>query len=341
MNPILERAINLLAIVSGSAPSEGYIRTFTFNSNLSTSSAPSPAKVTVTLRDGNISSSEHEGYNSVGVQTWGSANVLSQKLISNGLLTLPRRPPNQSLRILELGAGTGLVSLVVANFLTLEREGSYNEAPEVNRVEIIASDHDRAVLDNLESNIELNAPFGESISIWACYLDWKSFASPYFKGSPNSPIVAIPDPPFDEPFDLILGADVVYEPHQAFWLKATVEALLSEREPHLPSPSTTESITLEPPPRFHLVIPLRATHSHESKSVFEAFPRLETDPSTGRLRGPRNGGDRRDDFRKRDQNTPYPSRSLGIISVEEIEVEDRRIPLKYLYLEIGWSDTVA
>ena len=321
-NTLLERAITLLAICSGSAPAEGYIRTFTF-----TTSPPASSKVTLQLREGSINSSEHEGYNSVGVQTWGSASVLSQRLMSSGSAVFPHALPGRPLRILELGAGTGLVSLAVAKFLSsnppedaVQRRG---------RTIILASDHDTTVLENLQSNIQRNGPFKTSTSLSATYLDWKMFYPTRATDPSSDPSIAPRrDPPFDEPFDLILGADVVYEPQQALWLKATVEALLRQPVPLSPSDVQAENTMLDSPPRFYLVIPLRSTHSRESKSVLEAFPRLVQEDVLDKSK---QAGEGADDL----QMTSGPR--LVTFRVEEIEAEDRGTTVKHLCLEVGWN----
>jgi len=52
-----------------------------------------------------------------------------------------------------------------------------------------------------------------------------------------------------------LGADIVYEEHHAVWIKGCLERLLGMHERSA----------------FHLVIPLRATHSIESSTVERVF----------------------------------------------------------------------
>ncbi|KAJ7458113.1 hypothetical protein FB451DRAFT_1508471 [Mycena latifolia] len=137
------------------------------------------------------------------------------------------------LRVLELGAGTGLVGLALAKI------ADNLEVP----VTVVCCDFYRDVLQNLAANIAANFP-GPSPSphISAQFLDWSSFAHE------NPPPLL---PPFEQPFDLILGADIVYEPEHAACIHAGVAQPLNQKR---------ES-------QFHLVIPLRPTHALESSSV--------------------------------------------------------------------------
>ncbi|KAF8702108.1 Lysine methyltransferase, partial [Rhizoctonia solani] len=73
------------------------------------------------------------------------------------------------------------------------------------------------------------------------------------------------EPPFDQPFDIIFGADVVYEISHIALVRGVVERLLRK-------PSYRPS---SPPAYFHLIMPLRPTHADEANSVDMAFPRAE------------------------------------------------------------------
>ncbi|TFK78946.1 hypothetical protein K466DRAFT_592630, partial [Polyporus arcularius HHB13444] len=118
-------------------------------------------------------------------------------------------------------------------------------------VEVVASDYHPLVLDNLRYNTEANFSYGTPsiVSLSACALDWSDY-------SPTAPSPA--GPPFDEPFDLILGADVIYEHTHALWIRDCVAALLRRPIAGLN-------------PRFHLVMPLRPTHAVESRDVQNVF----------------------------------------------------------------------
>lgn len=150
-------------------------------------------------------------------------------------------------RVLELGAGTGLVSLSVAKILgRLERD--------VDDV-VVATDYHEAVLDNLRRNVKDNqldvASLDSPVVVQVEPLDWSTLHS-----SPSSLLSA----PFDSKFDLIFGADVIYGPDHARWIHSSVMRLLA-----FPSPST-------PRPAFILIAPLRPTHTAAIQSITSVFP---------------------------------------------------------------------
>lgn len=313
---LLDRATGLLAISSGSSASGDYIRSFKF-------SLPDNSTFTVDIRDGSINSSAQDVL--VGIQTWGSASILAQLIASSPEKYFPPSSQPQRLRVLELGAGTGLVSLAAAHTLKTR------EPPP----DIVASDHDTVVIDNLRSNITRNAPIHNDVHLSASLLDWQSFLAPVKSGdeikrSPSN------GPLFDEPFDVILGADIVYEAHQAFWIKATVAALLRRpEEAALPTPPETGTVVSNA--RFHLVIPLRATHEGETASVLATFPPLKTPAArkTSLSSSPRTAGASSDN--ELDFPSLPPTLTLAMIHSEEIEPKDRRRPMKYFRCEIGWA----
>lgn len=218
---ILTAASALLAVCSGTSAAGTISRVFTFGDGL----------VHVTVNDAPL---ENQHLESVGAQTWGGACVLSELMVEQPASFTRVHGQGTNLRVLELGAGTGLVSLTLGKLLqSVGMEG-----------EIVASDFYPSVLSNLKSNILANLPsVPSSLSLTAEFLDWSIF-----------PTIQDPQPPFDDTFDLILGADIVYEPLHASWIKACLPTLL--RRSGL----------------FHLVIALRPTHSLESRSIEDLFP---------------------------------------------------------------------
>lgn len=149
--------------------------------------------------------------------------------------------------MLEIGAGTGLVSLTIAKMLgLLERE--------VDDV-VIATDYHEAVLDNLRRNVKDNdldvATLEAPVVVQVELLDWSTLHSS------SSSLVAAP---FEQKFDLIFGADVIYGPDHARWIHSSVARLLA-----LPSPSS-------PTPAFHLIAPLRPTQTAAIQSITTVFP---------------------------------------------------------------------
>lgn len=242
---LIQEAASLLALCSGTAGAGSFVREFNFTSSYSSSPsrvAEAVSTIKVQLRDVPL---DNHDYGSVGAQTWGGACVLSAEIVEKpsqfGLLS-----SRDQLRVLELGAGTGLVSLTVAKLLEQC----------VKKAFILASDFFPSVLSNLKSNIRLNFPDlqpSDPTQIEASFLDWSEYQSLSTAGQ---------RPPFDQPFDLIVGADIIYEDKHAEWIKHCLEFLLKK--------PTADHHT--PTPRFHLVIPLRHTHENESHSVEVVFP---------------------------------------------------------------------
>ncbi|KAK4053213.1 hypothetical protein OIO90_003987 [Microbotryomycetes sp. JL221] len=208
---------------------------------------------------------------SVGLQSWGASIILSR------LMCL--KPQDFGIgyngsRCLELGAGTGLLSLVWKGMN--ERLGADSD--------VVATDFHDEVLSNLKHNVKSNTPTltpngsrppsqpgspsffpvdapqralqerrsatsssrnslrpspsnsmpgtpvnlspQEQPIVAAHKLDWsavhtsRKFATSTSRGRLNMP------EPFDKPFNTILGADVVYGPEHAQWLKSCVEQFL-------------------------------------------------------------------------------------------------------------------
>ncbi len=241
---VIEQASRLLAICAGPASAGTRSRTFVFTCP----PAIDVSSIKVQVTDLPLN---NQDYSSVGAQTWGGACLLAEMITQSpqhfGLTASSRKAP----RIMELGAGTGLVSLATAKLL------SATGTPAT----IVATDFHPAVLKNLEKNIANNCP-APPVTISPHFLDWSNPPNP----SPT---------PFDEPFDVIYGADVVYELDHALWIKTCIEKFL--RKPSLSSlecilPTEVSTIAPSTHPRFHLVIPFRATHTTEAESVERAFP---------------------------------------------------------------------
>jgi predicted nicotinamide N-methyase len=239
--PIVQDAAGLLAICAGTAAAGTRSRAFVF------SQPDKISNVKVQLIDLPL---DNQDYTSVGAQTWGGGCLLADMLVQAPSDFGLRPPPGRPLRVLELGAGTGLVGLAAGKLLQELCISS----------ELVLSDFHPTVLDNLRNNVASNFPdTSASVSIAVHCLDWSQFAT-----LPSSPVDAL----FDRPFDIILGADIVYEIEHAKWLRCCVETLLRR-----PPVESIEAFTMtQLNPQFHLVIPLRATHVAEAQSVEQLFP---------------------------------------------------------------------
>ncbi|KAG1758169.1 hypothetical protein EDD22DRAFT_911831 [Suillus occidentalis] len=90
---------------------------------------------------------DNDDYGSVGAQTWGGACVLAEMVMDDperfGLDSPPDGPESRRLSVLELGAGTGLVSIVVTKLL--DTLPSFNH----RQVSVVATDFHPSVLANL------------------------------------------------------------------------------------------------------------------------------------------------------------------------------------------------
>lgn len=232
---LVQDAAALLAVCAGTASAGTVTRVFSFKDRFG-------RIFEIQVADAPL---ENQDFSSVGAQTWGSACLLSEMIVQSPMcFGLEHRP----IRILELGAGTGLVSLTLATVL---RDMDIPLSKDHTNWSITATDFHPSVLQNLEKNVNIlqSQPHPFRIPIDIHFLDWSTFL--------DSPA----EPPFDERFDLVFAADVIYEMEQAQWIKNCVETLLR-------IPENTKSV----PPRFFLVVPVRPTHATESRLLEEAFP---------------------------------------------------------------------
>jgi len=289
MEALFQQAASLLAICAGFAAAGTITRKFIFDSQW---------RVEVYLTDIPL---DNDDYGSVGSRTWGGACVLAEMIVENperfGLYLSSGDVESRRFNILELGAGTGLVSLVAAKLLHVLPSFDNCE------VSVVATDFHPSVLANLRSNINANFPSTEdqippTHSITSHFLDWSSFST---TPQPDS---------LPYPYDVIFGADVIYEAKHATWIRDCLTMLLRR-------PSATLS-----PAAFHLMVPLRPTHTFESSTIESVFLKAcDVDPN----------GDI----------------DLVILSKETITCEahggcmkggDIGEDVEYTYYKIGWSN---
>ncbi|KAI0160043.1 putative methyltransferase-domain-containing protein [Hypoxylon sp. FL1284] len=198
----------------------GLTRDFSFALALSgtpESDAREKVKIDVRLHDGPHATTDHTD---VGLQSWGASIVFSDLLCASpARFGLTRCALGASPRIIELGAGTGLVSLA------LDKALPHLGVPDAT---LIATDYHPAVLDNLRSNIALTRA-----GVKACALDW------------SNPIL---EAPLDAPADVLVATDVVYALEHAVWLRDCATRLLS------PKGVFWLMMTIRPNGRFEAVV---------------------------------------------------------------------------------------
>ncbi|KAI1454175.1 hypothetical protein F4805DRAFT_330289 [Annulohypoxylon moriforme] len=179
----------------------GIMRNFSFTLDLSSNSSSPEAKqsvfgdkATIDVQLNDISMTTDSD---VGLQTWGASVVFSDLICASPTRFGFTRPKlGSSPRIIELGAGTGLVSLVLARALLLL---------DFTNSTVIATDYHPTVLANLEINA-LKA------GIKTCALDW------------SAPVL---EAPLDSPADMLIATDVIYDLRHALWLRACATHLLA------------------------------------------------------------------------------------------------------------------
>ncbi|KAJ4357241.1 uncharacterized protein N0V89_001816 [Didymosphaeria variabile] len=151
--------------------------------------------ITIQINDAPLTGTDHTD---VGLQSWGASIVFSGLMCEAperfGLDVLP-----ENASIIELGAGTALISLTLGKLL-----------PSMGQeAQILATDYHNAVLENARTNIATN--FGsENAPVDAMLLDW-----------------ATPPPALAASASLLFAADVVYAPEHAAWLRDCAAHILA------------------------------------------------------------------------------------------------------------------
>lgn len=180
-----------------------------------------------------------------GFTTWSSAVLLSRRLLaapsayfSTTAQSTESDSPRNPLRVLELGSGTGLAG--IASSIALE---SLN-AP----AHVVLSDYDDVTLATLTRNLDINQTSNTSITREVRKLGWGS-----------SELGAMSDQAGC--FDVLLGADIVYEPGHPALIYTVAEHLLDARGV------------------FHLLVPQRHTHTAELETLERLFGSSKSVPA--------------------------------------------------------------
>lgn len=179
-----------------------YVREFTFD--LTAAEAQETGPVAVRLNDG-LAGQNSDEPDDVGLQSWGASIIFSRLLCATPeRFGFTKARLSSDARIIDLGAGTGLVSLVLGNIL-----------PKLGLSEttVVATDYHPAVLANLEANIKDNFPNPEQEQTKAALLNWTS---------PTH------EAPLDQPAEVLLATDVVYAPEHAVWLRDCATEFLAQ-----------------------------------------------------------------------------------------------------------------
>jgi predicted nicotinamide N-methyase len=190
----------------GSAEDFEIMRDYHFILNLK----PGSKRITIQLTDGlaGMSKSDHTD---VGLQSWGAAFVFTELMCASpARLGFTHDGLGPSPRVVELGAGTGLVGIALGKIL-----------PEVGvpTPNIIVTDFHPTVLANMQANIYKN--FGmpndnddtsTSRLVRPAHLDWEN---------PN-----LLYPPLDKKVDVLVATDAIYEPKHASWLRDCAARML-------------------------------------------------------------------------------------------------------------------
>jgi hypothetical protein len=196
---MLIEALSVAAVSEGSYEddaSEGFRRDFSFE-------VKSGDSVKVFLHD-KLAGTNSADPDDVGLQSWGASILFSRLLCREpARFGLIGQSSHAAPRIVELGAGTGLVSLALGALLpTLGQRATT----------LIATDYHPAVLENLRDNVRSNLSDHDSLPIATCALDW------------SNPVWDIP---LDQRADIVIATDVIYSPLHAAWVKDCVSKLLA------------------------------------------------------------------------------------------------------------------
>lgn len=203
---LVDEAASILASFSAASDAEededagAIVREFRFPVTTPTLGGETDKHIEVRLTDHTpATGSDHTD---VGLQSWGASIVVSELLCADpsrfGLSSLAEL--GHAPRIVELGAGTGLVGITLAKLLP--RLG-------VDAAAVVATDYHAAVLANLRENVAANFA---GAPVQTCLLDW------------SAPVL---DSPLDKPADLLIATDVVYAPEHAVWLRDCAGRMLS------------------------------------------------------------------------------------------------------------------
>jgi predicted nicotinamide N-methyase len=161
--------------------------------------------ITVQLTDG-LAGRDNTDHTDVGLQSWGAAFIFTELMCASpARFGFTKDTLGSAPRIIELGAGTGLVGIALAKILPRLR---------VSTPTIIATDFHPTVLANLQANIAKNLPTSNHSTlafVQAAPLDWEA-----------------PDlsSPLDVKADILVATDVIYDSAHAVWIRDCAARML-------------------------------------------------------------------------------------------------------------------
>ncbi|KAH9914649.1 uncharacterized protein BXZ73DRAFT_106544 [Epithele typhae] len=155
---VVDAATSILSSFAGDDEEEELTRTFTFPTRHVHRNSASEVAIHIELNDAPLLSDDHT---SVGLQSWGSSIRLAERMALDPVVY--GLAPDGPLRLLELGAGTGLLSIAAAKLLHL------SDTPST----IVATDYHPSVLDNLRRNVATNFPSSTACPMEVRLLDWQ------------------------------------------------------------------------------------------------------------------------------------------------------------------------
>ncbi|KAL9939021.1 hypothetical protein V8E36_001834 [Tilletia maclaganii] len=272
----VSRAAELLAVCAGKSASGPSRVRYLFETS-------GGDKVSVRSQEASLTN------DALGGRTWGAAPLLARHLLNDPETSRLFQSPASSgdpIRLLELGAGTGLVGFALAQLhhsLTGPRRDLH----------LVLTDHHPNVLANLAATTALN---GIGVDSMRCVvqirkLDWQAvyetqqgtrepsgYSStaqtlPEQADAAMDPAWLAPIPFEDRSVDILIAADCVYDPLHPFWIRAVADKYLSKGDA---GGTSAQGI-------LHMISPVRSTHKAEMAAMYSAFPRADGQDEESRL----------------------------------------------------------
>ncbi|WFD25463.1 hypothetical protein MNAN1_000423 [Malassezia nana] len=224
-------------------------------------------RVHMRVRDASLPPSDqhsHQGAaaaaDAVGVQTYASSIIMSDLFVRRPSAWHPALEPDAprlaDFRAMELGAGTGIVGMVVARAL------SESVLP-IDHATVGLTDYHDDVLANLQYNVDHYLRLAsDRVTVVCGPLDWRAMYDVVCPERASGTAVPCRLPP-PHSYDLLLAADPVYDPMHATWLLGAISYLLAR----------------DPKARAHILLPVRKAgrlaglYATVDEALAQQFPR--------------------------------------------------------------------